>query len=429
MPSRSPLLDIDRDLVAAYRQLPRACLQRLRDFMAARQGGSYTAAGRLLNRTPSAVSRSVAVLEDLLGAKLLEPGRAGLEPTQAADRLAERCQRIEDELALWLRRIESWRGPARRAAHDAPAFHADLHRLIAMALVVESGAVVTAGTLLGISQPAVSGAIRDLEIGLGTELFFRRPTGMIATPAALAGQTCARRIVTELAKAAEDFASLGGAPRGLVAIGGLAFARTALLPGVMCRVVAEEPGLTLRTFEGPIEMLIDGLRSGAIDLVVGAAPPRFSDPEIVVEPLAQDRLGFFVAAGHPLAGQPEVGLADLLRHPMIVPPRNSGTRAILDGIFATAGHPPPRGVIECSSASLIRKVLLISDAICFRSELEFSGAVDSDSVRRLNVSIASPSRTICLIRQRGSIPTPGVAVFLQRLREAVIPSQGFAHTG
>lgn len=392
--------------------------------MAARQVGSYAAAGKALNRTPSAVSRSVAVLERLLGKRLLDPHRAGLKPTQAAHLLAERTRRIEDELLLWLRRIEAWRGGGRRTARADPPFHADLHRLIAMALVVETGSVVTAGTLLGITQPAVSGAIRDLEIGLGTELFFRRPTGMIATPAALAGQTCARRIVTELAKAGEDFASLGGPPRGLVAIGGLAFARTALLPGVICRIVADQPGLTLRTFEGPIEMLIDGLRSGAIDLVVGAAPPRFGDPEIFVEPLAQDRLGFFVAANHPLAARGDVALADMLDHPMIVPPRNTGTRAILDAVFTRAGLPPPPGVIECSSASLIRKILLMSDAICFRSELEFAGAVDSDAVRRLDVTMTIPSRTICLIRLRRSVPTPGVALFLQRLQEAVMTEKG-----
>jgi LysR family transcriptional regulator of gallate degradation len=418
--------DADRTLAGAAASFPRQCLKLLRDFIAVREHGSYAAAGVALRRTPSALSRSVARLERRFGRPLFEPGRDRLEPTAAAALLAERHRCIADELALWLRRIEQWRGGTTGALPSTFAHYADLSRLIAIALVVETRSVGGAAALLGVSQPAVSAAIRFLEQDLATELFFRRPSSMIATPAGAAGHLCARRILTELWKAEDEIASLEGPIRGLVAVGGLAFSRSALLPEAICRIMDREPGITVRTFEGPVETLIDGLKSGAIDLVIGAAPPRFEDGEIAVEPLVADSLGFFVRRGHPLADRPAVTMGDIAAHRLIVPPRNTGTRDILDGLFRAACLPAPEGAVECSSASLIRQILLRSEAICFRSEREFEALPDRAAVARLDTGGAIPHRTINLMRLRRGRATAAVARFLEVLRGIVDDLPGTA---
>lgn len=60
-----------------------------------------------------------------------------------------------------------------------------------MLALAETGSVTQAAAKIHVSQPAVSAALRGVEMTLGTVLFDRRPSGLIATPA---GQAVALRI-------------------------------------------------------------------------------------------------------------------------------------------------------------------------------------------------------------------------------------------
>ena len=93
------------------------------------------------------------------------------------------------------------------------------------------------------------------------------------------------------------------------------------------------------------------------------------------------------------------------------------TRDILDEFLSgsTTGRPLPR--IETSSYSIIRKLLISTDNIAFRSLREFA-AEDSDGrIIPLDLAFELPSRTICLL-QRGDIRlTSAVQNFLEVLHD------------
>ena len=65
-------------------------LHDLNVLMAVVQAGSMSKAATLLNTTQSAISRSVADLEQTVGARLLDRGPQGVEPTQYGRALLDR---------------------------------------------------------------------------------------------------------------------------------------------------------------------------------------------------------------------------------------------------------------------------------------------------------------------------------------------------
>lgn len=91
---------------------PLPSLNALRAFEAAARLGSFTAAGRELHVTPSAISHQVRALEEELGVALFERRHRGLALTPAGATAFDASRQALDQLARGLRRVRAARrGP------------------------------------------------------------------------------------------------------------------------------------------------------------------------------------------------------------------------------------------------------------------------------------------------------------------------------
>jgi DNA-binding transcriptional LysR family regulator len=88
----------------------------LRVLVEVAQSGSFTAAGRVLGYTQSAVSRQVAGLEAVAGRALFDRRRDGVVLTPAGARLLARAVRVLDELDAAAREVAGEAGPVRLGA-------------------------------------------------------------------------------------------------------------------------------------------------------------------------------------------------------------------------------------------------------------------------------------------------------------------------
>src|SRR5690242_16586560 len=87
-------------------------LHDLHVFMAVVQAGSMNKAARLLNTGQSAISRSVAELEQTVGVRLLDRNPQGVEPTQYGRALLNGGTAVFDDLRSALKTIEFLADPA-----------------------------------------------------------------------------------------------------------------------------------------------------------------------------------------------------------------------------------------------------------------------------------------------------------------------------
>ena len=141
-------------------------------------------------------------------------------------------------------------------------------RQIRLLLAVEAhGNIQNAARALGISQPAATRLIRDLERDFEVQLFQRTNRGVVATPFGTALIRHGKLIVAQLSNAAQELDDLAEGTTGRVVVGTLLAASPRLLPGAVARVVAERPNVAIKIVEGTNDVLMPALHAGDIDLV------------------------------------------------------------------------------------------------------------------------------------------------------------------
>lgn len=163
-----------------------------------------------------------------------------------------------------------------------------LERLRALREVARLGGFSAAADTLGLTQPAVSNQIRQLEQQLGTRLLERIGKASKPTPEGLVLIAAASRVFAELETAIDEIARMRSDIAGTLVLATGATATRHLLPPVMVDLRARHPGIDLRVLTGNTQDMIPGLLDGSIDL--GLLTASIRDPHLQSRFFFRDRL-------------------------------------------------------------------------------------------------------------------------------------------
>lgn len=294
-----------------------------------------------------------------------------------------------------------------------------LRHMATFVAVARVGSVSRAAERLHVTQPAVSKTLRELETLLGAALFDRSHRAVTLTSF---GTLFLRHAEAGLEAFDEGARALRAArdPASLpLRIGALPTVSARLMPGAMRRFLAEGLGAVPRIVTGPNDYLLDELRNGHLDLVIG----RMADPAamdgFVFEPLYSEPLCMAVRANHPLLGaqgfRPQA-IPDCL---VMMPPPGSAIRPVVDRFLLSVGIPAPSRVIETVSLAFGRTFLLDSDAVWIISEGVVARDLASGTLRRLPLDMATTRGAVGVTRRaRVALPVAG-ELFLAALQEGV----------
>lgn len=388
--------------------------------MVAAELGSATKAAKFLYRAQSAVTRSIQELEGCLGVQLFERRNSGMLPTAAGHALLFRANRAAQEFAL-ARQELALHAAQKHATLSSQTFFAlvDDQQLAVFAKLAKMRHMPTVANLLGITQPAVSYSITQLERRLGIALFDRTARGMMLTEAGKLMYFRTKRALTELQHAAAEISALRGTVRGRVSVGVLPLGRSFILPRSIARAVALHPELQVSTIEGNFDALASDLRSGEIDFILGALRPADYAKDLVGEPLLADRMALFVRNGHPLTRLPRVRTDDLAKARWILPSPDTLARKLIDSSLACLDIPAPHHAIETSDVSILRDLLLQSDMVTAISTQLFHYERISGELQLLDFELAGTSRMIGITQRDTSHPSPGTRALMECIRQVV----------
>jgi LysR family hydrogen peroxide-inducible transcriptional activator len=174
---------------------------------------------------------------------------------------------------------------------------AQLRAFVAVAEELHFGA---AATRLGISQPAVSGAVAGLEAALGCSLLERSTRRVLLTRVGEQVAQRARQILVSLDALTEVACEAAEPHTGPLAIGVIPTVAPYLLPVLLPAAHAAFPRLRLDVLEDQTARLLDGLMTGHLDVALMALPSGAGD--VVEVPLYEEDFVLLVPAGHPLDG-------------------------------------------------------------------------------------------------------------------------------
>lgn len=245
--------------------------------------------------------------------------------------------------------------------------------------VARQNSVTLAAEALGMTQPAVTRALRELEAVCGKPLVERHGRGICLSSY---GEMFRDHAGRSLALARDGVAMLQGLEAGegpRLAIGALPTVSAGLVPDALARLVAESPHNRFSVTTGDNRYLLDQLRRGALDLVVGRLPAPEVMAGVDFEPLFHEQVVAVVARDHPLTQVEQVNAETLGRYPVLMPSKGSIIRPVVEQMFLEQGLVAPRNAIETVSATFGRRFVLDHEAIWIISE----GVVDADLRQRL----------------------------------------------
>lgn len=367
-------------------------LRHLDAFAAIVRLGSVSAAAAAANLTQPAVTQGLARLEHQLGVVLFDRHPGGMTATAAARGFAPRVEAALGHVA------------SRRVT---------IAQLTAFVAVARGGSYVSASAATGLAQPSLHRAVRDLSLALGRSLVERRGRGLTLTAAGLRTARGFRLALAELAAGLAELEGLQGLASGRIAIGAMPLARARVLPAIVAAYHRDYPHVEIVIAEGSHAELIEPLRDGELDLLIGALRDPVPGPDVIQTPLFDDHPVIIGRAGHPLAAAAHT-VAQLARYEWIVPARGTPLRAMWEAMFTRAGVAAPRVPIECGSVILIRGLLLDSDCLTMLSPDQVAVELAAGLLATIGDTPAGTIRTIGLTARAGWIPTPDQRAFIDR---------------
>ncbi|MBV8458385.1 MAG: LysR family transcriptional regulator [Acetobacteraceae bacterium] len=137
-----------------------------------------------------------------------------------------------------------------------------LHLLRAAEAIETQRSLLRASAALGVTQPALTKSLQELEEILQLKLFERHPRGVSPTAARTVFVRSARRVRAELHRLDDELDRLADPESGTVVVGALPVAAAGILPGVLTRLKASHPKIRIRLQQGRMEDLLPLLAAG-----------------------------------------------------------------------------------------------------------------------------------------------------------------------
>lgn len=237
-----------------------------------------------------------------------------------------------------------------------------LRHLSCMIEVTRQGGVVAASRTLGMSQPAVSKSIAELEKLLGIQLFDRSGRKLQLTRE---GEIYAQHAIAAAAALREGYDSIDAERSGerVVRLGALPTVEVQVVPRAVAQFMRGPYACTVRIESGPTPHLLNMLRDGHLDFYVG----RLASPEfmrgLVFEQLYSDSVVFAVRPSNPLLKKANLSYQDLTQETLLVPPPYAVIKQMVDTLFITGGMGKSLRQIETISNGFARTYTLENDAV------------------------------------------------------------------
>lgn len=320
-------------------------LRHLRAAVAIGRSGSISAAAQGIHISQPAITQGIAKLEAQLGQPLFERRTDGMIPTEAGK--------------LFFPRIEA-------ALAQIASPRVTMTQLRALVAVARAGSYSEASAMTGLAQPSLHRAVGDLTVALKRKLVERRGKGVALTEQ---GRRTARRFRlarAELEAGLSELTALLGRETGQITVGAMPLSRARILPAAVAAFHRSHPDIKINIVEGAFHELIEPLRDGDIDLMIGALRDASPGPDIRQQPLFEDRPVVIGRKDHPAANH-EASLETLAQFPWIIPAAGTPLRDGWRHMFEARSIPLPEVPIECGSVITIRQILIESDFLTLLS--------------------------------------------------------------
>lgn len=294
-----------------------------------------------------------------------------------------------------------------------------LRHLQAFLEIARRRSISRAAEALHLTQPAISKTLAELEEILGVVLMTRNRAGAMLTAAGEVFLHYAATSHAALRQGIDALAQTKMASATPLAIGALPSVAARVIPGAILAFRAMRPDAIPRIVTGPNRHLLDQLRAGALDLVVG----RLGSPEAMkglsFAQLYSERVAIVVRPGHPLIATPD--LARLPEFPVLLPEPGAAIRAIAERFLVAGGIGEIRDRIETVADAFGRAFTRQTDAVWIISRGVVALDLAEGALVELPFDMGDTSGPVGLTLRADSTDSPALRLFTAALRTVTAP--------
>jgi DNA-binding transcriptional LysR family regulator len=286
----------------------------------------------------------------------------------------------------------------------------ELNLLRSLLAVADAGAITEAAQRLGITQPALSRRIVQLEDELGVALLSRGRKGARLTAVGELVASEARALVARYEHLRREVAAYQHLEGGSIRLGGGATAISFVLPAAIASFQAEHPGVRFQVKEAGSAEVADDVAAGRLELGLVTLPNAHRD--LAVHPLMDDRIVLICNRGHPLAETRALRLEQLGGLSLVGFEAGSAIRGLIDEALHRAGV-QMNVVMELRSIPAILRMVATTSHLAFVSAMAVRRGEDVRLLRPRGLDIR---RQLGLVFRKGAVLSPAAAAFAASLR-------------
>jgi DNA-binding transcriptional LysR family regulator len=209
----------------------------------------------------------------------------------------------------------------------------DLRQLEMFRTVAETSSFTRAGEKLHVSHSAISLQVKLLEDELRVLLFARANKRVTLTEPGTALLTHVEAIFNQVAMATQSVHQISTKVNRQLNLGTATTMLDFFLPPVFEEFKRKYPRVDVHIKTGPWQLLLEAIRAGTVDLIIGSLPTSFLGRDLVVRPLYREELVLVAGNNHPLTRKTTIRPDELTHFSLLTYPSYSATRQILESMF------------------------------------------------------------------------------------------------
>ena len=305
-----------------------------------------------------------------------------------------------------------------------------LSQLRAFAAVAEHLHFRDAAAAIGMSQPALSGAVSALEVALGVQLIERTTRKVLLSSAGERLAVRTRAVLEAVGELMEEAEAVQAPFTGVLRLGVIPTVAPYLLPTVLRLVHERYPELDLQVHEEQTSSLLDGLAGGRLDLLLLAVP--LGVPGVTELPLFDEDFVLVMEQEHELGGRTDIPREALRDLPLLLLDEGHCLRDQALDICREAGR-TQGAAVTTTAAGLSTLVQLVAGGLGVTLLPRTAVTVETvrnDALTTGYFAAPAPSRRVALAVRTGTARHAEFEEFAAALREAMaalpvrVPEEG-----
>lgn len=288
----------------------------------------------------------------------------------------------------------------------------ELRDLSVFVAVAEEGSASLAARRLAMTQPGVSQHLSRLEREIGRQLFDRKGKRLAINDLGLVFLGKARALLSAAA-ALKDSVKGTTMPAGNLRLGLTDASTQTIIPPTIVEFREKYPDVHMKLDVDDSSDIEESVLRGNYDLgvITGSLKPN---PQLETEVLYHDRIDAIVSLKHPLARRRKVTLDELAKWPLLVYPRRSRSRHIIDDAFHDAGIAPKEMIDVYINTAAVR-LAEVGLGVALLPQAFIVNEMSRHRCAHLRISGDPFSRTICIVRKQGAYMSEAAGCFYSML--------------